>query len=150
MQFMDREPIYHDHIPPPSSGHGFYKPKEMMTLRWNSRLGTVYQDGAHMAGPNVAASLTPPRHHSVSLNPPRTTSRRLPHDATHSPTPPRLAEPPRHYISLWLPRASLLLTPPGQHVSRWVPHASVSCFTSRDTTRRDRLNTEFAASLHTR
>jgi NAD+ kinase len=48
MQFMDREPIYHDHIPPPSSGHGFYEPDEMMTLRWNSRVGTVYQDGAHV------------------------------------------------------------------------------------------------------
>ena len=48
MQFMDREPIYHDHIPPPSSGHGFYDSDEKMTLRWNSRVGTVYLDGAHV------------------------------------------------------------------------------------------------------
>jgi hypothetical protein len=48
MQFMDREPIYHDHIPPPSSGHGFYDPEETMTLRWNSRVGVAYIDGAHV------------------------------------------------------------------------------------------------------
>jgi hypothetical protein len=48
MQFMDREPIYHDHIPPPSSGHGFYDPEETMTLRWNSRVGVAYVDGAHV------------------------------------------------------------------------------------------------------
>ena len=48
MQFMDREPIYHDHMPPPSSGHGFYEPDEKMTLRWNSRIGTIYIDGAHL------------------------------------------------------------------------------------------------------
>lgn len=48
MQFMDREPIYHDHIPPPSSGHGFYEPDEKMTLRWNSRVGTAFLDGAHV------------------------------------------------------------------------------------------------------
>lgn len=48
MQFMDREPIYHDHIPPPSSGHGFYEKEEKMTLRWNSRVGTIYIDGAHL------------------------------------------------------------------------------------------------------
>jgi NAD+ kinase len=47
MQFMDREPIYHDHMPPPSSGHGFYDPDETMTLRWNSRVGRVFLDGAH-------------------------------------------------------------------------------------------------------
>ena len=32
MQFMDREPIYHDHMPPPSSGHGFYEAEETMTF----------------------------------------------------------------------------------------------------------------------
>jgi len=48
LQFMDREPIYHDHIPPPSSGHGFYDPEETMTLRWNSRVGVAYIDGAHV------------------------------------------------------------------------------------------------------
>jgi NAD+ kinase len=48
MQFMDREPIYHDHIPPPSSGHGFYEPGEKMVLRWNSRVGTIFLDGAHV------------------------------------------------------------------------------------------------------
>ena len=37
LQFMDREPIYHDHVPPPSSGHGFYEPDQEMHLRWNSR-----------------------------------------------------------------------------------------------------------------
>jgi NAD+ kinase len=39
LYLTDREPIYHDHIPPPSSGHGFYEPDEKMTLRWNSRVG---------------------------------------------------------------------------------------------------------------
>ena len=48
MQYADREPIYHDHIPPPSSGHGFYEQHETMTLRWNSRVGVVYLDGAHV------------------------------------------------------------------------------------------------------
>ena len=41
MQFMDREPIYHDHAPPPSDGHGFYEDGKEMCLRWNSRVGTV-------------------------------------------------------------------------------------------------------------
>ena len=48
MQFMDREPIYHDHAPPPSDGHGFYEEGKEMCLRWNSRVGTVYLDGAHV------------------------------------------------------------------------------------------------------
>jgi NAD+ kinase len=48
MQFMDREPIYHDHAPPPSDGHGFYEDGKEMCLRWNSRVGTVYLDGAHV------------------------------------------------------------------------------------------------------
>lgn len=48
MQFMDREPIYHDHMPPPSSGHGFYEAEETMTLRWNSRVGRIFLDGAHV------------------------------------------------------------------------------------------------------
>ena len=39
---MDREPIYHDHMPPPSSGHGFYEAEETMTLRWNSRVGRIF------------------------------------------------------------------------------------------------------------
>ena len=30
---MDREPIYFDHAPPPSSGHGFYSQHETMTFR---------------------------------------------------------------------------------------------------------------------
>ena len=45
---MDREPIYFDHAPPPSSGHGFYGQNETMRLRWNSRAGTVFLDGAHV------------------------------------------------------------------------------------------------------
>jgi NAD+ kinase len=49
MQYMDREPIYYDHAPPPSSaGHRFYKRGETMRLRWNSRVGVVYIDGAHV------------------------------------------------------------------------------------------------------
>ena len=48
LQFMDREPIYFDHAPPPSSGHGFYAHDETMTFRWNSRAGTVFLDGAHV------------------------------------------------------------------------------------------------------
>lgn len=48
MQYMDREPIYYDHAPPPSSGHGYYKRGETMRLQWNSRVGTVYIDGAHV------------------------------------------------------------------------------------------------------
>jgi NAD+ kinase len=48
LQFMDREPIYFDHAPPPSSGHGFYGKDETMILRWNSRAGTVFLDGAHV------------------------------------------------------------------------------------------------------
>ena len=48
LQFMDREPIYFDHAPPPSSGHGFYGQNETMRLRWNSRAGTVFLDGAHV------------------------------------------------------------------------------------------------------
>lgn len=48
LQFMDREPIYFDHAPPPSSGHGFYSQHETMTFRWNSRAGTVFLDGAHV------------------------------------------------------------------------------------------------------
>lgn len=45
---MDREPIYFDHAPPPSSGHGFYSEHETMRFRWNSRAGTVFLDGAHV------------------------------------------------------------------------------------------------------
>ena len=48
MQYMDREPIYYDHAPPPSSGHGYYKRGETLRLQWNSRVGTVYIDGAHV------------------------------------------------------------------------------------------------------
>ena len=48
LQFMDREPIYFDHAPPPSSGHGFYSEHETMRFRWNSRAGTVFLDGAHV------------------------------------------------------------------------------------------------------
>jgi NAD+ kinase len=48
LQFMDREPIYFDHAPPPSSGHGFYTHAQKMKLRWNSRVGTVFLDGAHV------------------------------------------------------------------------------------------------------
>lgn len=47
MQFMDREPIYHDSATPPGGGHGFYPHGAPLRLRWNSRVGQVYMDGAH-------------------------------------------------------------------------------------------------------
>jgi NAD+ kinase len=48
MQYMDREPIYYDHAPPPSAGHGYYDRSERLSFRWNSRAGTIYIDGAHV------------------------------------------------------------------------------------------------------
>lgn len=48
MQFQDREPIYHDHTPPPSWGRGFYSEEDTMHIRWSSRAGTLYLDGAHV------------------------------------------------------------------------------------------------------
>ena len=70
MQFMDREPIYHDHIPPPSSGHGFYDADEKMTLRWNSRVGTVYLDGAHVTHEaGICASLRSCEFYTQSIDP---------------------------------------------------------------------------------
>ena len=48
MQYMDREPIYYDNAPPPSAGHGYYDRDERLSFRWNSRVGTVYVDGAHV------------------------------------------------------------------------------------------------------
>lgn len=48
MQYMDREPIYYDHAPTPSAGHGYYERDETLRLRWNSLVGTVYIDGDHV------------------------------------------------------------------------------------------------------
>ena len=48
MQYMDREPIYYDHAPVPSAGRGYYERSEAMSLRWNSRAGTIYIDGDHV------------------------------------------------------------------------------------------------------
>ena len=48
MQYMDREPIYYDHAPPPSVGHGYYERGDALSFRWNSRVGTIYIDGAHV------------------------------------------------------------------------------------------------------
>ena len=40
-QFQDREPIYHDHMPPPSWGRGLYRHGDTMHVRWSSRAGAA-------------------------------------------------------------------------------------------------------------
>ncbi|KAK3238916.1 hypothetical protein CYMTET_51118 [Cymbomonas tetramitiformis] len=46
LQYMDREPISVDGTQCPIS-HAFLQPHEELELRWNSRVGYIYIDGAH-------------------------------------------------------------------------------------------------------
>ena len=49
IQFHDREPIYYDHEPkPPGRGRGFYPANKTTKFRWNTRVGKIYVDGAHV------------------------------------------------------------------------------------------------------
>lgn len=49
IQFHDREPIYYDHEPkPPGRGRGFYQANKTTKFRWNTRVGKIYVDGAHV------------------------------------------------------------------------------------------------------
>ena len=49
IQFHDREPIYYDHEPkPPGRGRGFYSANKTTKFRWNTRVGKIYVDGAHV------------------------------------------------------------------------------------------------------
>jgi NAD+ kinase len=49
IQFHDREPIYYDHEPkPPGRGRGFYAANKTTKFRWNTRVGKIFVDGAHV------------------------------------------------------------------------------------------------------
>ena len=49
IQFHDREPIYYDHEPkPPGRGRGFYDANKTTKFRWNTRVGKIFVDGAHV------------------------------------------------------------------------------------------------------
>ena len=49
IQYHDREAIYYDHEPkPPGCGRGFIERGKVARLRWNSRMGKIYIDGAHV------------------------------------------------------------------------------------------------------